>query len=183
MMYIHSSQNLGLIIRTLYFHSQQNLMRGWNFRAGASTRFTSTSTSTSTCNMCEYESESEYLIITWVRVRVLVDEYEYKYEYRSMINILYSMYRQQIFIVRSLAREYSDFYKPGTKLQLPIVHVNYLCQYICLIILCNLIQWHFNLRFMTYWLSWLTLTTCCQFKNKKQKVCNIMKCVENSVFF
>ena len=99
-------------------------------RAGASTRFTSTSTSTSTCNMCEYEYE--YLIITWVRVRVrvLVDEYEYKCEYRSMINILYSMYRQQIFIVRSLTRESSDCYKPGTKLQLPIVHVNYLCQYI-----------------------------------------------------
>ena len=80
--------------------------------------------------MCEYEYESEYLIITWVRVRVLVDEYEYKYEYRSMINILHSMYRQQIFIVRSLTRESSDSYKPGIKLQLPIVHVNYLCQYI-----------------------------------------------------
>ena len=50
--------------------------------------------------MCEYEYESEYLIITYVqvRVRVLVDEYEYKYEYRSMINILYSMYRQQILL-------------------------------------------------------------------------------------
>ena len=97
-------------------------------RAGASTRFTSTST----CNMCEYEYESEYLIITWVRVRVqvLVDEYEYKCEYRSVINILYSMYRQQIFIVRSLTRESSNCYKPVTKLQLPIVHVNYLCQYI-----------------------------------------------------
>ena len=47
-----------------------------------------------------------------------------------MINILYSMYRQQIFIVRSMTRESSDSYKPGTKLQLPIVHVNYLCQYI-----------------------------------------------------
>ena len=80
--------------------------------------------------MCEYEYESEYLIIIWVRVLVLVDEYEYKYEYWSMINILYSMYRQQIFIVRSMTRESSDSYKPGTKLQLPIVHVNYLCQYI-----------------------------------------------------
>ena len=101
-------------------------------RAGAGTRFTSTSTSTSICNMCEYEYEYEYLIITWVRVRVrvLVDEYEYKCEYRSMINILYSKYRQQIFIVRSLTRESSDCYKPGTKLKLPIVHVNYLCQYI-----------------------------------------------------
>ena len=79
--------------------------------------------------MCEYEYESEYLIITWVqvRVRVLVDEYEYKYECRSMINILYSMYRQQIFIVRSPTRESSDSCKPGTKLQLPIAHVNYLC--------------------------------------------------------
>ena len=76
--------------------------------------------------------ESEYLIITWVRVRVLFDEYEYKCEYRSIINILYSMYRQQIFIVQSLKRESSDCYKPGTKLQLPIVHVNYLCQYIYL---------------------------------------------------
>ena len=71
----------------------------FRLRAGASTRVTSTSTSSSTCNMCEYEYESEYLIITWVRVRVLVDEYEYKCEYCSMINILYSMYRQQIFIV------------------------------------------------------------------------------------
>ena len=80
--------------------------------------------------MCEYEYEYQYLIITWVWVRVLVDEYEYKYEYRSMINILYSMYRQQIFIVRPLTRESSNSYKPGTKLQLPIiVHVNYLCQY------------------------------------------------------
>ena len=80
--------------------------------------------------MCEYEYEYEYLIITWVRVRVrvLVDEYEYKHEYRSMINILYSMYRQQIFIGRSLTIESSNSYKPGTKLQLPIVHVNYLCQ-------------------------------------------------------
>ena len=72
--------------------------------------------------MCEYEYESEYLIITWVRVRVrvLVDEYEYKYEYQSMIDILYNMYMQQIFIVWSLTRESSDSYKPGTKVQLPI---------------------------------------------------------------
>ena len=71
--------------------------------------------------MCEYEYE--YLIITWIQVQVrdLVDEYEYKYEYRSMINILYSMYRHQIFTVQSLTRESSDSYKPGTKLQLPIV--------------------------------------------------------------
>ena len=32
MMSIHSSQNLGLIIRTFYFHSRQNLMRGWIYR-------------------------------------------------------------------------------------------------------------------------------------------------------
>ena len=125
-------------------------------RAGASTRFTSTSTSTSTCNMCEYEYEYEYLIITWVRVRVrvLVDEYEYKYEYRSMINILYSMYRQQIFIVWSLTRESSGSYKPGTTAHCPCKLS--LSIYICLIILCNLIQWHFNVRSATYWLSWLT---------------------------
>ena len=59
--------------------------------------------------------------------------------------------------------------------------------YICLIILCNLIHWHFNICIYiciaTCWLSWLTFTTCCQFKNRKQKLCNIMKCVENSVFF
>ena len=47
----------------------------------------------------------------------------------------------------------------------------------------NLIKWHFNLRIAMYWLSWLTFTTCCQFKNRKQKLRNIMKCVENSVFF
>ena len=114
------------------FSTLTSLANGLLNRAGASTtRFTSTSTST--CNMCEYEYESEYLIITWVRVRVrvLVDEYEYKHEYRSMINILYtcSMYRQQIFIVRSLTRESSNSYKPGTKLQLPIVLVNYPCRY------------------------------------------------------
>ena len=119
-------------------------------RAGASTRFTSTSTST--CNMCEYE----YLIITWVRVRVLVDEY--KYEYRSMINILY---RQQIFVVRSLDKRVLRFLKFWDKA--PTAHCPCklsLSIYICLIILCNLIQWHFNLHFATYWLSWLTLTTC-----------------------
>ena len=96
-------------------------------RAGASTRFTSTSTSTSTCNKCEYEYKYEYLIIAWVRVRVLVDEYEYKYEYRPMIYILY---KQQYCIFQSLKRESSHFYNPGTKVQLPIVHVNSLCQYI-----------------------------------------------------
>ena len=81
--------------------------------------------------MCEYEYKSEYLIITWVPVwvRVLVDEYEYKYEYQSMINILYSMYRQQIYIVRSLTRVLR-FLQTWDKLQLPIVHVSYLCQYI-----------------------------------------------------
>ena len=96
-------------------------------RVGASTRFTSMSTSTSTCNMCEYEYKYEYLIIAWVRVRVLVDEYEYKYEYRPMIYILY---KQQYCIFQSLKRESSHFYNPGTKVQLPIVHVNSLCQYI-----------------------------------------------------
>ena len=97
-------------------------------RAGASTRFTSTRR-TSTCNMCEYEYKYEYLIIAWVRVRVwvLVDEYEYKYEYRPMIYILY---KQQYCIFQSLKRESSHFYNPGTKVQLPIVHVNSLCQYI-----------------------------------------------------
>ena len=50
--------------------------------------------------------------------------------------------------------------------------------YICLIILCNLIHWRFNLGIVTCWLSWLAFTTCCQFKNRKQKLHNIMKCVE-----
>ena len=77
----------------------------------------------------EYEYKYEYLIIAWVRVRVrvLVDEYEYKYEYRPMIYILY---KQQYCIFQSLKRESSHFYNPGTKVQLPIVHVNSLCQYI-----------------------------------------------------
>ena len=75
--------------------------------------------------MCEYKYE--YLIIAWVPVRVLVDEYEYKYEYRPMIYILY---KQQYCIFQSLKRESSHFYNPGTKVQLPIVHVNSLCQYI-----------------------------------------------------
>ena len=78
--------------------------------------------------MCEYEYKCQYFIITWVRVRVLVDEYEYEYEYEywPMIDILY---KQQYCIFQSLKREYSDFYKPGTKLQLPTVHVNSICQH------------------------------------------------------
>ena len=55
--------------------------------------------------------------------------------------------------------------------------------YICLIILCNLIQWHFNLSIATYWVSWLTFATFCQFKNKKQNLHNIMKYVEKVYFF
>ena len=123
-------------------------------------------------------------IITWVRVwvRVLVDEYEYKYEYWPVIYILY---KQQYCIFQSLKRESSDSYKPGTKLQL---HAHCPCKfplsiYICVTILCYLVQWHFNLCIATYWLLWLTTTTCCQFKNRKQKLCNIIKCVEISVFF
>ena len=84
--------------------------------------------------MCEYEYKYEYLIIAWVRVRVpaLVDEYEYKYEYRPMIYILY---KQQYCIFQSLKRESSHFYNPGTKVQLPIVHVNSLCQYMSEVII------------------------------------------------
>ena len=89
--------------------------------------------------MCEYEYEYEYLNITWVRVRILVDEYqyEYEYEYRAMIYILY---KQQYCIFQTLNGECSDSYKPETKLQLLIVHVHSLCQYICLIIQCKLVQ-------------------------------------------
>ena len=100
-----------------------------NTRAGASTRFTSTSTST--CNIYEYEYKCEYLIITWVRV--LVGEYEYR-------SVIYILYKQQYCGFQSLKMESSDCNKPGTKLQLQIVHVNCLCQFICLIILCNLVQ-------------------------------------------
>ena len=144
----------------LIFSKERELL---SIRAGASTRFTSTSTSMSTCNMYEYEYKYEYLIIVWVRVWVLVDKCEYKYEYWSMIYILY---KQQYWVFQSLKRESSDSNKPGTKLQLPIVHDNSLCQYICLNTLCNLVQWHFNLRIATYWLSWLTFTTCCKFENR-----------------
>ena len=97
-------------------------------KAGASTRFTSTSTSTSmsTCNMCEHEYEYEYLIITWVRVRVLVDEYEYKYGYRSIINILYSMYRQQIFSCDQLY----EWFSPSVRLSVhPSVTPFWLCSH------------------------------------------------------
>ena len=55
--------------------------------------------------------------------------------------------------------------------------------YICLTIHYNFLQWHFNLRIVTYWLSWLTITTCCQCKNRKQKLCNIMKCVETCLLY
>ena len=72
-----------------------------------------------------YVYQYQYLIITWVPVPVLVDEYEY--EYWPMIYILY---KQQYCIFQSLKKEFSDSYQPGTKLQLPIVHVNSLCQYI-----------------------------------------------------
>ena len=54
--------------------------------------------------------------------------------------------------------------------------------YICSTILCNLVQWHFNLHIVTYRLSWLTITTYCQLKNRKQKLYSIMKYVENSIF-
>ena len=125
----------------------------------------------------------------------LLHEYEYEYEYEYWLmststststglwSTFYKLYKQQYCIFQSLKSESSDSNEPWTKLQLPIVHVNSLCQCICLIILCNLVQWHFNLRIVTYWLSWLTFTICCQVKNRKQKLCNIMKCVENSVFF
>ena len=103
----------------------------------------------------------------WVRVRVS--------------HMIYILDRQQYCIFQSLKRDSSDLYKYGTKLQLPIVHVNSLYQYICLTILCNLIEWHFNLGIAMYWLLWMTITTCCQFKNRKQKFRNIMKCIENSV--
>ena len=106
----------------------------------------STSTSTSTW------------LLHRVRVRVLGDEYEY--EYWSMIYILY---KQQYCVFQSLKRESSDSNKPGTKLPLPIVHLNSLCRYICLAILCNLVQWQFNLCVAMYCLLWLTFTTCCQF--------------------
>ena len=144
-------------------------------RAGASTRFTSTSTSRSTCNMCKYEYESEYLIIAWVRVRVLVDEYEYQH-------VIYILYKEQYCIFQSLKRESSDSYKPETKL-CPCKFPLSILVYICLTILCNLVQWHFTSHIATYWLSWLTITTCCQFKNRKQKLRNIRKYVENSLFF
>ena len=115
-------------------------------RAGASTIFISTSTSTSICNMCQYEYKYEYFI-TWFRVRVLVDHDEYEYEYRPMIYILYM---QQYCIFQSLKRESSDFYKPATKLQLPIVYVNSLCQYIYLS--------NYSMQFSTTTLQF----TCCE---------------------
>ena len=99
--------------------------------------------------MCEHEYQYEYLIITWIRVLVLVDEYKYKYEYWPMIYILY---KQQYCIFQSLKRESSDSYKPVTKLQLPIVHVKFpLSIYICLTILCNLVQQYLSLsNIVTY---------------------------------
>ena len=112
-----------LSARTIYFGLICNLWPFLNIstRAGTSTRFTSVSTSMSTCNMCEYEYKYEYLIITWVWVRVQADEYEHECKHRSMIYILF---KQQYCIFQSLKRESSDFHKPGTKLQLPIAHVN-----------------------------------------------------------
>ena len=136
-------------------------------RAGASTRFTSTSTSTSTCNMCEYEYKSEYLIITWVRV--LVDEYEYK----TSTGLWSTFYIGSSFSIFGLWQGSPQILKNlGQSSNYP------LSIYICLIILCNLIHWRFNLRIVTCWLLWLTFTTCCQFKNRKQKLRNITKCVE-----
>ena len=70
----------------------------------------------------------------WVRVWIWVPAY----------NILF---KQQYCIFQSLKKASLDSYEPGTKLQLPIVHVNSLCQEICLTILCNLVQWHFNLYY------------------------------------
>ena len=146
-------------------------------RAGASTRFTSTSTSTSTCNMCEYEYE--YLIIAWVRVRVRVllmststSTGIWSTFYIKSSIAFFILWRGNPQILINLRQSY-NFPLP---MQIPFVNI-------CLIILCNLEQWHFNSRFATYWLSWLIITTCCQFKNRKQKLRNIRKYVENSLFF
>ena len=142
--------------------------------------------STSTCNMCEYVYEYECLIITSPHrplISVLTHPWEFA-DYRTRqdktsesmseywlmykstsTGLWYILYRQQYCICQSLKRESFDFYRSETLFQLSIVHVNYLCQYICLNILCNLVQWHFNVRSIAiYWLSRLTITTCCQFK-------------------
>ena len=79
------------------------------------------------------------------------------------VRVWYILYTQQYCISQSLKRESLYSYKPGTQLQLLIVHVNSLFQYICLTILYNLVQWHFILRIAMYWLSWLTITTYYQF--------------------
>ena len=91
----------------------------------------STSTSTSTWLLQEYESESEY----W-----LTSTYMYEYEYRPMIHILY---KPQYCIFQYLKRESSYSFKYGTtKLQLPIVHVNSLCQYISVELFY--VIWHYG---------------------------------------
>ena len=150
-------------------------------RAGTSTRFTSTSKSKSTCNMCEYE----YLIIAWVRVpvRVLVDEYEststststgiWSTFYIKSSIAFFSLWRGNPQILINLRQSYITFHCP-CKFPLSI--------YIS-VSLCNLVQWHFNLPIATYWLSCLTITAYCQFKNRKQKLRNIRKYVEHSLFF
>ena len=136
----------------------------------------------------------------WVQVRVLVicvststslstwllHEYEYEYWLISMSTstgiwstfyikssiAFFSLWRGNPQILINLRQSYNF----PLSMQIPV------CQYICLTALYNLVQWHFNLRIATYWLSWLTITTCCQLKNRKQKLRNISKYVENSLF-
>ena len=135
-------------------------------RAGVSTIFTSTSTSTSTWLLHEYE---RWLMSTSTST--------------DLWSTFYTSTSIAFFCIWK-GNQSSDSYKPLAKLQLPIVQVNSLCQYISIwTILCNLVQWHLKLRITTYWLSWLTITICCQFKIRRRKLRNIMKCVENSVFF
>ena len=130
----------------------------------------STSTSMSTWLLHEYKSEYEY----WLMSRsTSTSTGLWSTFYIGSRFLLFGLWHESPQILKNLGQSSS------CPLSLNIF-VNLI--YICLIILCNLIQWHFNLRFAMYWLLWLTLATCCQFKNRKQKLCNIMKCMENSVF-
>ena len=129
------------------------------------------STSTSLSTWLLHESESEYWLMS---TSTSTSTGIWSTFYIKSSIAFFSLWRGNPQILINLRQSYNF----PLSMQIPFVNI-----YICLTILRNLVQWHFNLRNATNWLSWLTITTCCQFKNRKQKLRNIRKYVENSLFF
>ena len=127
-------------------------------RAGASTRFwvrvqvrvlvicVSTSWSTRTWLLYKYESKYEYWLVSTST---------------STSTGLWSTFYTSSSIAFSVS-EKGILRFLSTWDKAPIAHCpRKFPLSICLTTLCNLVQWHFNLRIATYWLSWMKITTCC----------------------